>query len=76
MYTAIRDNIEDDLVKLNKALEEMKIVGNKSEVTKNETELDELNKVAKEAEEVQLKGIKAMLDNMSEEALTKTVVFV
>jgi len=75
MTIATRGEIDDKLYLLNKTLEKLKLESDKSEITKIESEIYELNEVAKEADETQQKSVEIMLDNMDEETLKKTEVW-
>ena len=72
MTMAARGEIDD---KLNLLLEKLKLESDKSEITKIESEIYELNEIAKEADETQQKSVEIMLDNMDEETLKKTEVW-
>jgi len=75
MTIAARGEIDDKLYLLNKTLEKLKLESDKSEITKIESEIYELNEIAKEADETQQKSVEIMLDNMDEETLKKTEVW-
>jgi hypothetical protein len=75
MSLAARGDIDVKLNELNKALEKIKIEGDKLEITKIEGDIYELNKIAKEADETQEKRVENMLVNMDEETRLKSLVW-
>lgn len=74
MTMAARGEIDDKLYLLKEKLKlkSDKSESDKSEITKIESEIYELNEIAKKADEAQQKSVENMLDNMDEETLKKS----
>jgi hypothetical protein len=74
MTIATRGEIDDKLYLLKEKLKlkSDKSESDKSEITKIESEIYELNEIAKKADEAQQKSVENMLDNMDEETLKKS----